>query len=466
MTFLYVGAFDDLSIKILNEILESNKGINKLILIKLKSISLDLISFDDIISYNYENLILADYSSYENQINFDEYNFIHNDFFQISKMMDRLHKVYSYSFDDRYEMYLSHLKGLSNIISLNNPDYSLFTNMPHEVFDYILYKLLKYRNIKTKFLLHGMQMENYFQILDDISENDTRLGDYNECSSELQNNLLKIIYEKNKDLNHVQFYLKDDFRPINRLKKSIFNFFKIKYEFLKVLKSNYFYKYIVKIVVDQIEILSTKKVVKALITEEIDYYKKIIFVPLNYQPELSTSPMGGKFFEQRFMIELLSANCPEGYQILVKDHPKQGLNFGRNKSFYTSISKLNNVSLIDPNTNNDLILKKSDLVAVATGTLGFQALCNGKKVLVFGNPFFKFFKEGAFPIKNEIDLIIFFKNFNSNKSFDRKQLFKFLNRCDEIFNYGFIDKDYMRFSSYSIDKNAEIVAKAVLKELF
>ena len=140
MTFLYVGAFDDLSIKILNEILESNKGINKLILIKLKSISLDLISFDDIISYNYENLILADYSSYENQINFDEYNFIHNDFFQISKMMDRLHKVYSYSFDDRYEMYLSHLKGLSNIISLNNPDYSLFTNMPHEVFDYILYK--------------------------------------------------------------------------------------------------------------------------------------------------------------------------------------------------------------------------------------------------------------------------------------------------------------------------------------
>ena len=111
-------------------------------------------------------------------------------------------------------------------------------------------------------------------------------------------------------------------------------------------------------------------------------------------------------------------------------------------------------------------VKKSDLVAVATGTLGFQALCNGKKVLVFGNPFFKFFKEGAFPIKNEIDLIIFFKNFNSNKSFDRKQLFKFLNRCDEIFNYGFIDKDYMRFSSYSIDKNAEIVAKAVLKELF
>ena len=61
MTFLYVGAFDDLSIKILNEILESNKGIDKLILIKLRSISLDLISFDDIISYNYENLILADH---------------------------------------------------------------------------------------------------------------------------------------------------------------------------------------------------------------------------------------------------------------------------------------------------------------------------------------------------------------------------------------------------------------------
>ena len=466
MTFLYVGAFDDLSIKILNKILYKNKRINKLVLIKLKSISLDQINFNQIVSYDYENLILAKYSVNENQIDFDEYNFIHNDFFQISKMMDRLHKVYSYSFDDRYEMYLSHLKGLSGIISLNKPEYSLFTNMPHEVYDYILYKLLKYRNIKTKFFMHGMQMENYFQILDDVSENDTRLGDYNKCSFELQNDELKIIYEKNKDLNHIQFYLKSDFRPSNRLKKSMYNFFKIKYEFLKTLNINTFYKYIIKIVVEQIDTLSTRKLVKGLIVRKIDFSKKILFVPLNYQPELTTSPMGGKFFEQRFMIELLSAYCPKEYQILVKDHPKQGVNIGRNKSFYKSISKLNNVSLIDPNIDNDLILKKSELVAVATGTLGFQALCNGKKVLVFGNPFFKFFKEGAFPIKNENDLITFFKNFNSNKTFDKKQFFKFLNRCDEIFNYGYIDKDYKRFSSHDIDKNAEIVAKTVLKELF
>lgn len=466
MTFLYVGAFDELSIKILNKILELNKRINKLVLIKLKSIDLDLINFDEIVSYDYENLIIANYSINENQIDFDEYNFIHNDFFQISKMMDRLHKVYSYSFDDRYDMYLSHLKGLTSIISLNNPRYSLFTNMPHEVYDYILYKLLKYRNIKTKFFMHGMQMENYFQILDDVSENDTRLRDYDECSFKLQNNELKIIYEKNKDLNHIQFYLKSDFRPSNRFKKSLYNFFKIKYEFLKILKINNFYKYIIKIVVEQIENLSTRKLVKGLIIRKIDYSKKIVFVPLNYQPELTTSPMGGKFFEHRFMIELLSAYCPKEHQILVKDHPKQGVNNGRNKSFYQSISKLNNVSLIDPNIDNELILKKSDLVAVATGTLGFQALCNGKKVLVFGNPFYKFFKEGAYPIKNENDLITFFKNFNSNKTFDKKQFFKFLNRCDEIFNYGYIDKDYKRFSSYNIDKNAEIVAKTVLNELF
>ena len=235
---------------------------------------------------------------------------------------------------------------------------------------------------------------------------------------------------------------------------------------MKVLKINNFYKYLTKIVVGQIEALSTKKLVKRLIIRKIDYSKKIVFVPLNYQPELTTSPMGGKFFEQRFMIELLSAYCPKGCQILVKDHPKQGVNVGRNKSFYKSISKLNNVSLIDPNINNDLILKKSDLIAVASGTLGFQALCNGKKVLVFGNPFYKFFKEGAFPIKNENDLITFFKSFDKNKSFDKKQFFKFLNRCDEIFNYGYIDKDYTRFSSYNIDKNAEIVAKTVLNELF
>ena len=62
-------------------------------------------------SKNYENI----------QSEKAESQSFYNDFFQISKMMDRLHKVYSYSFDDRYEMYLSHLKGLSSIISLNKP---------------------------------------------------------------------------------------------------------------------------------------------------------------------------------------------------------------------------------------------------------------------------------------------------------------------------------------------------------
>ena len=467
MTFLYVGAFDNLSVKILNEILFSNKNIKKLVLIKLKSVSINLIDFDEIISYDYENLILGNYSSSENKIDIDEYNFIHTDFFQISKMMDRIHKVFTYSFDDRYEMYLNHLKGLSNILNLTNPDYTLFTNMPHEVYDYILYKLLKYRNINTRFLLHGMQMENYFQILSDISENDTRLKYYNDCPDELQNNSLKLIYEKNKDLNHVQFYMKDDFNPSNRLKKSILNSFKIRWEFLKVLnKKKLFYKYMIKIVADQIESFSTRKMVKGFIAKEIDFSKKIIFVPLNYQPELTTSPMGGAFFDQRFMIQMLSSYCPDDFQILVKDHPKQGINFGRNKSFYKSISKLDKVLLIDSNINNDLILKQSDLVAVVTGTLGFQALCNSKKVLVFGNTFFKFFKEGAFPIKNERDLIDFFENSNFEKSFDEKQFFKFLNRCEEIFNYGFIDKDYIHFSSFDMNKNAIAVAGAIYKDLF
>ena len=467
MTFLYVGAFDDLSIKILNEILYLNKNIDKLILIKLKSISLDNINFEQIISYDYENLILGNYSSDESKVDFDEYNFIHKDFLQISKMMDRIHKVYSYSFDDRYEMYLRHLKGLSNILNLNKPNHALFTNMPHEVYDFILYKFLNHRKIKLKFLLHGMQMENYYQILDDIKENDIKLIDYRNCSSKLKNSILEKIYEKNRNLNQVPFYLKDDFQSSNRLKKSLLNAIRIKYNFVKsTYKNKRFYKYFFKIIIDKIEKSRTKNKIRPLITKRFDLKKRIIYVPLNFQPELSTLPMGGDFFEQRFMIELLNANCPNNYQILVKDHPKQDLNVGRNESFYKSLSEMQNVLLIDPKISNESLVKKADIVSVVTGTLGFQALCNGKKVLVFGNPFFKFFDEGAFPIKNERDLIHFFENSNVEKSFDEKQFFKFLNRCEEIFNYGFIDKDYMHFSSFDMNKNAIAIAGAVNKQLF
>ena len=51
--------------------------------------------------------------------------------------------------------------------------------------------------------------------------------------------------------------------------------------------------------------------------------KKILYIPLNYQPELTTSPMGGDFFDQLEMIELIDRNCPDSFVIYVKDHPKQ-----------------------------------------------------------------------------------------------------------------------------------------------
>ena len=46
--------------------------------------------------------------------------------------------------------------------------------------------------------------------------------------------------------------------------------------------------------------------------------RKYILCALQYQPEKSTSPLGGIFVNQYLMIDLLSKNLPEGWKLLLR----------------------------------------------------------------------------------------------------------------------------------------------------
>ncbi|MDP2946803.1 MAG: capsule biosynthesis protein, partial [Nanoarchaeota archaeon] len=65
-----------------------------------------------------------------------------------------------------------------------------------------------------------------------------------------------------------------------------------------------------------------------------DFDKKFIYVPLNLQPECSTSPQGNIFVDQILMIETLSASLPSDWIIYVKEHPIQWLRRGLNFFYY------------------------------------------------------------------------------------------------------------------------------------
>ena len=110
-----------------------------------------------------------------------------------------------------------------------------------------------------------------------------------------------------------------------------------------------------------------------------DLNKKFIYVPLNYQPERTSSPQGDMFVDQILMIEILSAAIPAGWVIYVKEHPTQwlftGLNFtnSRYQGYYKKIAKIKNVALIPIEVDTYTLISRSQAVASVTGTAVWEA---------------------------------------------------------------------------------------------
>ncbi len=119
-----------------------------------------------------------------------------------------------------------------------------------------------------------------------------------------------------------------------------------------------------------------------------------IYVPLHYQPELSTAPMGDIFNSQWLMIRLISENLPKGWKIVIKEHPSQvgytksNQRFFRSRYFYKTISELPGVHVLPTSFNSFEILDAARMVATITGTVAMEAVLRGKYCIMTGwSPF-------------------------------------------------------------------------------
>jgi hypothetical protein len=120
-----------------------------------------------------------------------------------------------------------------------------------------------------------------------------------------------------------------------------------------------------------------------------DLTKPFIYVPLHFQPEASTCPMGGVFNDQELLVELLASELPEGMRLYVKEHPAQG-ELCRSKDFYETLRKIPSVTLVPRSFDTFELNNHSIAVATVTGTAGFEALFRQKPVLMFGHRFFQY----------------------------------------------------------------------------
>ena len=89
---------------------------------------------------------------------------------------------------------------------------------------------------------------------------------------------------------------------------------------------------------------------------------------------------------------MISEALPENMCLYVKEHPRQfdthRINLKqrhyRNLVFYKDLMKLKNVKLLHLDTNNTDVISNASYVFTGTGSVGWEALCLGVPVGIFG----------------------------------------------------------------------------------
>lgn len=120
----------------------------------------------------------------------------------------------------------------------------------------------------------------------------------------------------------------------------------------------------------------------------VDYNDTFIYFPLHLQPEMTTSALGGEFRDQALAIELLARMLPSHLKIYVKENPKQR-SYMRGPLFFHRLKRIPSVRILPSHADTHMLLEKCQWVATITGTVGWEAICNQKKVLVFGTPWYQ-----------------------------------------------------------------------------
>lgn len=122
--------------------------------------------------------------------------------------------------------------------------------------------------------------------------------------------------------------------------------------------------------------------------QEVDLSGDFVYFPLQLQPEMTTSSLGGRFRDQAYAIERLSEILPDGVRILVKENPKQGA-YMRGPMFFHRLKRIPSVTFLPSWADTHALTGAAKFVAAITGTVGWEAIRAGTPALVFGKAWYR-----------------------------------------------------------------------------
>ena len=284
---------------------------------------------------------------------------------------------------------------LANLLVEERINLVLFFDIPHLFYDTLIYQLAKVKGIRT-LILSSSQFPNRFISLSEINDVGNFLSACDEYSSEP--------YPINPSENPEWKYMKRvkqfreepgklHWRGKLRLFWSLVAIERKKLLNPKVLFATFsrmrniaaalpqwrdpFRKHFHTSHLDYYERILLHE------NDEVDFSRKFVYFPLQFQPEMTTSTLGGCYSDQLLAIEHLSRILPDDFWIYVKENPLQ-TGAMRGPKFFNRLDRIPNLKFLPSYANTHELTDRSEFVATVTGTVGWEAIRKGKIALVFG----------------------------------------------------------------------------------
>lgn len=408
---------------------------------------------------------------------------------QALKMMDRMDSGNAFSYNERKRYALRILNYALNITEWFKPEIAVFTETPHHATQFILFSVLKKQGVKTimfkPVFIYDLRLLIYNDITDDpfftlkdfkLHEQvdvtvEKRISDYiNRLKSDYTQGVPDYMKKVIDTQSHSKAFANTLFRLLKRgklltllEKNRSTNILKLPNTAIEESTPNRFQLYWIKIE-GSFRKKKLKRIYDELTVQEPDLSIPFVFVPLQYQPERTSSPDGGGYVDQFLMINLIRKILPKSIPIIIKEHvsqfhPKMDGHLGRWEFQYRDMAALENVFLVSANLTTFSLLDKCLCVATLTGTVGLEAVARKKPVLVFGPGCWYRSLPGAFYVPDANTLSVALREIQRGITFNDQDLTDFLLRYYWITCIGKLTPDYPVNISQS--KNVQNLVDAV-----
>ena len=395
------------------------------------------------------------------------------------KMSERNFSTASYQF--RKDLYIKHLRFWNFKLDLGI-EFAIFENIPHEGFDFIIYELCKRKSIKTlcfytlpvrpfqSVLMHSFS--DLYNPGQEIKETYNNLflkyiDDQDEISKiPISDYLLNYYKEHDKDSESIISFTRAEVKNLYKTIKKI-QIKKNTFRLIRALSKLKFRKTLNSIIINlyRDSYFENETVVEDFYNRFVvdpEFDRTFIYFPLHFQPEGSTSPIGGNYVDQALVCEMLSWVVGPDILIYVKEHPRSSkVDYIRNVAFYERLLLCKNVKFLNRNYNSYNLIDKSMAVATVTGSAGWESFLRRKPVFMFGSRFYES-APGIFKIYSIDDLKEAFKIVsNTVNLISSNQILLYLKSLESHVFEGYIAECDSKIATVSREESDEKISDIV-----